>query len=221
MGPVVNQDIIINNQVVTRVTETRFLGVIIDEHLDYHKHITHIKSKVAKGVGILCRAKKFLNIKTLQDLYYSFVHPYLNYCIEIWGSTHTTYLESLVLLQKRAVRVIVGAARLAHTDGIFKMLNILPLRKLHTYNIHLFLHKVVNHITPTVISDMFTYNSDIHSYFTRQSSQFHVYKVLSEPRKRSIRHQAIIIYNCNEDSTVYQLLYVAYKKHIKTFLLEL
>ena len=123
-------DLIINNKVIDRVVSTKFLGVIIDAQLKFREHIAQIKGKIARGIGILCRAKKFFNIKTLTDLYYSFVHPYLSYCVEFWGNTNTAYINPLIKLQKHAVRIITGANQLCSTAVIFKMLKIIPLAKL-------------------------------------------------------------------------------------------
>ena len=36
-------------------SETKFLGVIIDSKLTWKSHINYIKSKVAKGIGILSK----------------------------------------------------------------------------------------------------------------------------------------------------------------------
>ena len=90
----IHPNIVINSQNIDRVVSTRFLGIMIDETLSSKEHIYNIMSKCSKGIGILCRAKKFFSIKTLNDLYYVFVHPYLNYCIEIWGNTFPTYPQS-------------------------------------------------------------------------------------------------------------------------------
>ena len=219
-GPATNKDIFISNQTIDRVAETRFLGVIIDEHLNYHSHISHIKSKVARGVGILCRARKFFDSKTLQDLYYSFIHPYLNYCVEIWGNTHSTYLGPLHILQKRAIRIILGVRPRAHTLDLFKTLNILPLPKLHTYNVYLVLYKVLNNLSPSVIINMFSLNSDIHSHFTRQSTQIHVEQTMFTVRQLSLRYEATTLYNC-DDSTSYDIDFFSFKKFIKCKLLYL
>ena len=44
------------------------------------------KKKIAKGFGIILRAQKFFNKKTLFNLYHAFIFPYLIYCVEIWGN---------------------------------------------------------------------------------------------------------------------------------------
>ena len=63
----------------------RYLGVITDSKLNWIDHITYVKNKVAKGIGIIRKASKLLNKKALLNLYHTFIFPYLIYCVEIWG----------------------------------------------------------------------------------------------------------------------------------------
>ena len=83
------------------VSNTKFLGVIIDSKLNWSDHITYIKNKMYKSIGIFTKIRRFLNKKTLRNLYFSFVYPYLTYCVEVWGNTHATYLNPLIKLQKK------------------------------------------------------------------------------------------------------------------------
>ena len=63
------------------VSNTKFLGVIIDSKLNWSDHITYIKNIISKSIGILTKIRRFLNNKkTLRNLYLSFVYPYLTYC---------------------------------------------------------------------------------------------------------------------------------------------
>ena len=56
---------------------------LMDSKLNWSKHINFIKGKITKAIGIICKARKNLNRETLLVLYYSFVYPYLQYCIEV------------------------------------------------------------------------------------------------------------------------------------------
>ena len=48
----------INNVPIEQVRHTKFLGVIFDDNLDWSNHISYINTKIAKGIGIICRAKQ-------------------------------------------------------------------------------------------------------------------------------------------------------------------
>ena len=78
-----------------------FLGVIIDNKLKWTDHITYIKKKISKAIGIIHRARTFLDKITLKNLYHSFVFPYLIYCTEIWGNSATIHLNPIIIWQKK------------------------------------------------------------------------------------------------------------------------
>ena len=86
----------LNGEIIDKVNQFKFLCVIIDSHLSWMDHVQHIRKKISKGMGILYKTKDYLKSDTLLNLYYSFVCPYLIYCIEVWGATTKGKLISLL-----------------------------------------------------------------------------------------------------------------------------
>ena len=58
-----------NNQTLNKVKYTKFLGVIIDEHLTWAEHINTVKTKISRGIAILCKARRVLKTSILVTLY--------------------------------------------------------------------------------------------------------------------------------------------------------
>ena len=106
----------INNVVLPRVAATKFLGIIIDDKLSWKPHIQSVKSKLSSVLSIMYKASKLINTTGMYILYCSLFHPYLSYCNEIWGNTYTSNVKCLFTLQKKAIRLICNADRLAHTS---------------------------------------------------------------------------------------------------------
>ena len=104
--------IFIDRSKIDHVTCTKFLGVFIDESLKWHEHIAYLKSKVNKCVGILLRVRHKLHVNVLRILYNTLILPYLTYCITVWGKTHKVYINDIILLQKKIVRIITFSSRL-------------------------------------------------------------------------------------------------------------
>ena len=96
----------INKVVIEQVKHTKFLGVIFDDNLNWSNHISYINSKIATGVGIICRAKKYFTTTALVNLYNAFIFPYLIYCVEVWGNALSIHLTPLLKLQKKILRII-------------------------------------------------------------------------------------------------------------------
>ena len=130
-----NIQISIDNQNIVEVKETNFLGVILDENLNWKSEISHVASKVAKSIGIISRCSFFLPKSSLRMLYFSLIYPYFYYCNIVWASTYKTNLRRLVILQKRIIRIINKSHFNAHTDPIFKdnWANLCILAKIHSY----------------------------------------------------------------------------------------
>ena len=116
-----------------RVKLIKFLGVLLDENLCWKDHINYIENKVAKNIGLLYRAKLFLDKSSLLTLYYSYIHTYLryansaNYANLSLGSTNRTNLKKLLSQQKHAVRITNNRTRFDHTNELFKSPKILNI----------------------------------------------------------------------------------------------
>ena len=132
-----------------------FLGVILDEHLTWKSHISHIARKISKSVGSIYKSSFCLSVSSLHLLYYALVYPYLNYCILVWGSTYPTNLNRLVLLQKRVIRIISREVYDAHTDPLFKKLRMLKLNDIYLLQLGTFMYKYNNNLLPPGCNNLF------------------------------------------------------------------
>ena len=97
----------INNQ---NVKDTKYLGLQIDRHLTWKKHVDTISRKSSRAFGILKHTKQFLPKNILKNLYISIIEPHFRYCSSVWGYCRTTYINRLQKLQNRAVRIIASSA---------------------------------------------------------------------------------------------------------------
>ena len=101
--------------------------------------------------------------------------------MEVWGSAKSVHLSSILLLQKKIIRLITFSERLAHTEPIFFLqLNILPIDKLTQDRIELFMYKMFYGLHPTTINNMYNKNCDVHNHNTRHRNYLHVSMAHSE-----------------------------------------
>ena len=176
LKPNTNNDIIMDGNILTKVNSAKYLGVIIDHKLNWIEHIAYVKNKISKGIGIIYKARSVLSKTSLVSLYYSYVYPYLTYCIEAWGCAMQTNLLPLFLLQKKIIRLITFSPYLAHTGPIFLNLQLLPLEKIFFSRVGLVMFKCSNNMLPNVISNLYIKNNEIHSHFTRNSNLLRIPK---------------------------------------------
>ena len=98
----------IDNVNIHRVNTTKFLGIHIDSTLQWHEHINHVKKKISSGLYALNTSKYVLQQIHMKTLYYSLIHPYLNYGCLLWGNMHKTFMHKLEVLQRQAIRTITN-----------------------------------------------------------------------------------------------------------------
>ena len=124
-------NIMIGGDYIERVDCFKFLGILIDEELSWHKHIEHCRKKIACGMYALNMAKNYLAQNNLRQLYFTLINPHLLYGNILWGSAYKSVLQKLVTQQKKAIRVITHSKYNEHTPPLFKRMNILKLDDMH------------------------------------------------------------------------------------------
>ena len=141
------------------------------------------------------------------------MYPYFIYCVLIWGNTFSTYLDSLVKLQKRAIRTICGENKLAHTEPLFKKMNLFNFSELCIYSIGIFMFKFHSSLLPSIFSNFFTYNRNVHGHFTRQCDLLHVPKSSSQLRAKGVSISNNLEKYIKRDCTLW-----TYKMRLKCFI---
>ena len=207
---------------ISRVNVTKFLGVLIDDKLTWKEHIELVKTKVSKGIFLLNRAKHVLKSDALLTLYNSIVLPYMNYCCEIWGSTYKSRIHGIVLLQKRAMRIIHGTQYREHTSKLFLKSRALKLMDLITLNVTMIMYKAFYGMLPRHLQDLFSKKSKIQGIIATR----HINK-LKQPMGRTtlkcmcISISGVKIWNSLSEETIDQNRTVhSFKTAIKRSFLE-
>ena len=204
------------------VSETKFFGVIIDNKLNWTPHIRYVCTKVAKGIDIILKARKVFNHETLSTLYYTFVYPYLKFCIHVCGRAYNTHLKDLCVLQNKIIRIINGIPPRTNVDHLYIQQNILSVNRLYYYNIGIFMYKFSNGMLPEMCDSFFSRIEDTHSYRTRQSSTKHLYVNFRSTSRgqRSCIYISAIIWNCILDSFNPECAFGLFKKQSQAFFLH-
>ena len=114
----------------------------------------------------LNKVKSILSTKILNSLYSSLVEPHFTYCVEVWGNTYRSYLQSIYIKQTMAIRIVCKSSYLCHPADLFKKIEVLPLFHLVKYKAAIFMYKVFYNLVPTNILSHFTHISIVYS--TRQ-----------------------------------------------------
>ena len=94
----------------------------------------------------------------------------MSYCNEIWGNNYASNAKCLCIIQRKAVRSICNADRLAHTNELFKELYILKFPEFVQYKTAILMFQLFHGTLPIHLQNRFTVHSTTRS--TRRINTF-------------------------------------------------
>ena len=98
-------------------------------------------------------------------IYFAIFDSYLSYCCLVWAQNYST-IQRIIILQKKAIRIINLQPRNFHTSPLFKQNSILKFQdKICLENI-LFVSKSLNNLSPSIFNTQFSFSSYQHNYKT-------------------------------------------------------
>ena len=118
-----------------------------------YDYISTIKTKLSRALFALRSIKTTLNQKSLTLLYNSIFHCHLRYAVQIWSCSRSSLINNLFKLQKKAIQIISGSAYNAHTEPLFKKLQILPLPDLISHSKIQFMQRFSQNFLPISFQD--------------------------------------------------------------------
>ena len=160
--------LVINGVPIIQVITTKFLGVYVDQHLTWKEHIKNVSIKIAKNVGRIARSLYFLPPAIRIKLYYSLIFAYLTYCNVVWASNYDSRLSRLVILQKRAIRVVARVSSREHTGPIFSRFNILNIEQIKIFQVGEVMYRYHHGLLPLAFRGFFKLCTEIHTFILHQ-----------------------------------------------------
>ena len=134
----------INGEDIENVEHFNFLGIILDEKLSWINHISMLSNKILKVIGVMYKLKNVLPEYILLILYNALIFSHLNYELTVWGMK----ADRLEILQKKTVPFVTKSNFIAHTDPLFKQLNVLKIKDMFKVNILKFYYKLPYGLLP-------------------------------------------------------------------------
>lgn len=189
----------IGDNEIEEVSETKFLGVIIDNQLSWVAHVTALAKKLKCCSGQLNRICKLIPSDLCKSLYHTLYESHLCYGITVWGGISVRKLRPLFISQKHCIRILFGdkeaylekfntAARIRpfnmqklgqeffereHTKPIFNNQKIMTVYNLYNYQMLNCTYKILKFRTPIAVHSCFKISN-------RKENLLHIPKNVSE-----------------------------------------
>ena len=204
----------------------KYLGVFMDQHLDWDYQIKQLGTKLSRANGVLLKLRHYVPIETLIGIYYSIFYSHLHYAIPVWSLTTKQNLEPLIILQKKCVRIMNFAPYNSHTIDLFSNNKLLRLDDIIKFEQLKFIFDFKNNNLPDDLYSLFQHNSEINCHGTRNvfNEGLFIPQIQTVSHgNRSLRYAAAVLWNefVKFDEELNKISKIgSFKKHLKKFFIS-
>ena len=190
----------IENYEIPMVEHTKFLGVDIDNKLEWTMHTRLLAQKLKANKYLLSRTKNILPSNCLRSIYYSHVHSHLQYGLLIWGgSVCKKELTGLIKIQNQCLKLISPKSG---SEELHKNLKILKLADMIQLELIKFGYKIMKNQQPLPLQKLMEDRGGkkTHHYPTRGKCVPDIQKHASEIFRKSFICRSIREFSKMPDS---------------------
>ena len=180
---------------IKEASQTKYLGVIFDNRLNWVPHTSNVVKKMAMGCWAIANLKKYVATKTLRTVYFALVYPHIHYGISCWGSASKKQLQKIYVKQKWAVKVITNSAIRDSSTPLFHSLGILKLEDVFQLKVATEIRRLI--ISKSLHKFRLEFLHRIHTYSTRSASKsnFGIPAVKTNLGKATLKYKGSVIWN--------------------------
>ena len=147
-------NLIFNNTIIQFVNDHKHLGLTLSNTGQWHKHIENILASASKIIGTMRRLKFSLSRVALNQIYFSFVLPVLEYSSVVWDGCSQRDEEALERLQNEAARIVTGLTRSVSIENLYAECGWRSLAERRKHHKLTFMYRANNNLVPTYITDL-------------------------------------------------------------------
>lgn len=180
----------LDETILNRVKYTKYLGLTIDESLDWSEHVHKMKQKITPMIGAIYRCRSYIDDKAKYCIYNAYFLSIYRYMITIWGTCGITTLNKTQVLQNRVIKVLFNLDYRMSTDNVYAQVKLDKLEIILKIEQCKFIYKLVNSQLKT--NTEMSQRNQVHTHDTRQKHKLHIQKprtnkVLNNPIDRAIK----------------------------------
>ena len=121
---------LLNNRAISETTSTKYLGIIINQKLNWNQHCDYICSKANGTLGLLRRVLCDCNRDVKSRAYTTLVRPKLEYASSAWNPHTKRNINQIEMVQHRAARFVLrDYSRFSHVSPMIKQLGWVTLEQ--------------------------------------------------------------------------------------------
>ena len=164
-------EIKLQQNVLSRVRKVNYLGILVDDGLNWDPHIKQLSLQLSKSSAITYRLHNFVDTETLKLLYYILIYSRVRYGITLWGTATYTRQKEIVLRLNNIVRIMTWSRKFDHFSMLHKKQKLLKLEDIYKLELSKYMHQFNCNMNPKIFDKNFVKLESVHSYSTRQKTK--------------------------------------------------
>lgn len=186
----------INNEIIEKVENIKYLGFVIDKNLKLRDHIDYVCKKIGKKIGFFKRIRNKISVITAINIYNIIIKPHFEYGSTIlYTCCVKEQLDRLQKLQNKAMRTILKCSRYTPINVMLNMLRWLNIKQRLELNTLTFIKKMAKGDAPEYLCNQINYVANMQPYGLRNSNDFHILRVRTSHMQRSLFYKGLQLYN--------------------------
>jgi len=197
--------------VIAKVSDIKYLGVMIDQHLRWDVHANWVAQKMRRICHVFYILRNILPEKTLRIVYSGLVEAILRYGIVVWGTALPTNLHNLQVAQNNILKVMLNLGRLYPTHDLYKTFKFLDIKSIYFHSLLCWVHKNKN--TLQTISHQYSTRSNAEGLYVRGIHRTNICQ-------RQPKYIGTKSYNTLPNSIKTLTRFKTFSKQLKNYILE-
>ena len=157
----------LSGQILTPSKWVKYLGVHLDEHLNWKSHTATVATKLRRANGALSKLRHYVPTQILVNIYHAIFASHTRYASQIWGLCDNSVTHRILTLQNFAMRLITFNGPRVSATPLYADLEILKFfDQVKVMNI-LYVHKYLNGNLPRDTLETLEFKKINHSHVTR------------------------------------------------------
>ena len=125
----------INNMLIKREQSVKYIGLIVDEKLNWGPHVEALCKSLVRYFGIFKQIRPFVCKSISRQLYYAFIYSRISYAIEVYGTCSKNNMSKIQTIQNGLIKMLLGLDRMTATNYVHKSFNVLKVKDIYTVNV--------------------------------------------------------------------------------------
>ena len=218
--PDICNELVFNSTTIKREQCAKYLGVDVDEKLDWNTHVKTVCNKLIKLAGSFKIIRGHIPTKCKRQLYYAYVYSQILYGIEVYGHTSKSNINKIQVLQNRILKILHVKDWFTATNTLHSELCVLKIEDIFKLSLLQFVYKQRNNLLPNVFDNYFKSRQEIHSVNTRYSYKLEEVRARNKHGQSTVKYKGAKWFNQLPESICQCNTLSSFKKRTKSHLIN-